>query len=730
MASVLRRFGLARAGGALAALVLLLLAPPPASVGPVAAWSFDTYQRLLPRQRDGYPVTLVAIDGESIARIGQWPWPRTRLAELVTRLAAMQPAVIGFDLVLAEADRTSPEEVAARLESTDADLAARLRALPTHDSVLAAALAQAPVVLGVGLAPDHASAPGRAPVAIETVGDVSGHIQQADGVLRNLPTLERAAAGLAALAGEPEAGIVRRLPVAVAAAAGGAGRPVAARLANSDVATGSAVVASAVNGDAAANAPGSEVAPTASQLWPGFAFEMLRVATGSPALRLNADDDGVRSVEVAERIVGTDADGRFWLHFAPPDARRVVAAADVLAGNVNVEAITGHLVLVGFTAQGTSDLVTTPLGDVRPGYEVHAEAIENVFDGRLLTRPRLAPWLELAAFVLLCVFVIGFVPQAAARHALPAFVLLVAAIAACGVVAFDTRGWLFDVASPVAAGSLVFLLVLGLSYIESERARVAMTALLARAREAQARTDGELEAARRIQLGMLPAADSVADTRVDIAALMLTARMVGGDLYDFFKLDADHLYVAVGDVSGKGVPASLFMAISKSIAHSHAARGVGDLDAVVAAAGAEIARTNPESLFVTLVATVLDLRSGALRYVNAGHETPMLHGVQGLRLLDAGGGPPLCVLDEYAYELATVTLAPGDMLLFVTDGITEALDARGALYGRERLQRVLAQPHADAAALVAAIRDDVLAFARGVDLPDDVAIVALRWQGG
>jgi serine phosphatase RsbU (regulator of sigma subunit) len=674
-----------RTGGALAAGLLLVLGMQPAVLAPLASFTFDACQRLLPRERDDWPVTLVAIDGESLARIGQWPWPRTRLAELVSRLAAQAPAAIGLDLLLVEPDRTSPEQVAAGVEAADATLAARLRALPAHDATLAAALWQAPVVLGVGMDPDHAAAGGREPVPVDVRDDVAVHLPRAGGVLHNLPLLEQAARGVASLGAPKDAGVVRRLPVAVMA------------------------------GDVA---------------WPGLAFEMLRVAGGDGTLVLSGDAGGVRAVEVAGIRVPTDADGHVRPHFAAADPRRVVAAADVLAGNVPRDAIAGKLVLVGFTAQGTSDLVATPLGDVRPGYEVHAEAIESVLAGQVLTRPRLAPWLELLAYAWFVVFAVVVVPRASARHALPAFAAQVAAVLALTVLAFDARGWLFAAAAPLAGGTLVLLVVLALVWLESERARQVLAGQLAREREAAARLDGELAAARRIQVGMLPQASTVADPRVDVAALMLTARMVGGDLYDFFKLDADRLYVAIGDVSGKGVPASLFMAISKSIARSHAGRGDGDLDHVVAAAAAEIARDNPESLFVTLLAAVLDLRSGLLRYVNAGHETPLLHGDRGLRLLDAGGGPPLCVLDDFAYETAEAQLAAGDTLLLVTDGVTEALDARGGLYGRERLQRVLAAPHADAAALVAAVRDDVLAFAHGVDLPDDVAIVAVRYRGG
>jgi serine phosphatase RsbU (regulator of sigma subunit) len=159
---------------------------------------------------------------------------------------------------------------------------------------------------------------------------------------------------------------------------------------------------------------------------------------------------------------------------------------------------------------------------------------------------------------------------------------------------------------------------------EAESQRIALRRLLERQREAAARIAGELEAARRIQMGSLPSPAGAfpGETRVTIYSFLEPAQEVGGDLYDFFRLDADRLVFLIGDVSGKGLPGSLFMAVSKSLYKSTALRRGGEIAHLMREANAEISRDNAEMLFVTVWAGVLDARSGVLTYCNAGHDDP------------------------------------------------------------------------------------------------------------
>jgi serine phosphatase RsbU (regulator of sigma subunit) len=250
-------------------------------------------------------------------------------------------------------------------------------------------------------------------------------------------------------------------------------------------------------------------------------------------------------------------------------------------------------------------------------------------------------------------------------------------------------------------------------------------------REAQARVAGELEAARRIQMGLLPAPRRVfaAEARFALDASLEPARVVGGDFYDCFMLDDRRLFFVVADVSGKGLAASLFMALAKSLLKSIALRGGGDPAAILTQASAEIARDNPESFFVTAFAGVLDARSGALEFCNAGHEPPYLcRPAVAPERLEHTGGPPLCVVERFVYPCARRSLAPGESLCVITDGVTEAMDRAGAFYGRKRLKVVLAGV-AGPAAVVSAIRADVRRFAGAAEPADDLTLLCVRWDG-
>jgi serine phosphatase RsbU (regulator of sigma subunit) len=252
-----------------------------------------------------------------------------------------------------------------------------------------------------------------------------------------------------------------------------------------------------------------------------------------------------------------------------------------------------------------------------------------------------------------------------------------------------------------------------------------------RQREESARVAGEMQAAQRIQLDTLPRAESLTDPRVELAASMEPALEVGGDLYDFYLHDDDRLFFILGDVSGNGLPASIFMAVSKALCKSTMLRAQdADLGALIAQTNVEVSRDNPAALFVTVFAGVLDLRSGALDYCNAGQENPWLVGPGGARIrrLTDGGGPPLCAVDGFAYRAARASLESDDMLCIVSDGVTEANDPARALYGTARVARVL-EGAASAHAAVAALRSDVKTFAAGAEPADDMTVLALRWHG-
>ena len=678
-------------------LLLLLLAalavPEVPGLRLLRLAGFDAYQALAPRVPRSAPVVIVTIDEESLRRYGQWPWPRTWLARLVARLAEARPAAIGLDVLMPEPDRLSPGRLAGILEGLDPVVTRKLAGMPSNDAVLAEALRGRPVVLAVAGVdvPEAMSLAERGVSPVRAFGgDPARFVPRFEGGLHSIAPIEAAAAGRALVSVDPERGVLRRMPMLAA------------------------------------------VGPT---LMPGLALEMLRVAAGAPAISVKVGRGGLEAVGVAGFAIPTEPDGRVWLHYSRSDARRLVPASDVLDGMVPAERFQGRLVLVGATALGLSDTQSTPVTDRMPGIEVHAQLLECILDGALLTRPPLARAIELAMLAAGGVLLLLAVPRLRPRVSAPLLLGLILLALAGGFLAYRARGLLVDGATPGLGLAVLYTALLAVTLTETESRRRALRRQVERQREAAARLAGELEAARRIQMGTLPRPSIVfpGEQRFDLYARLDPAREVGGDLYDFFFLDPDHLFFLIGDVSGKGLPGSLFMAISKALYKSTALRRHGQVAAMMREADAEISRDNTEGLFVTALAGILDARTGALEYCSAGHEPPFLLPRAGrpLMRLTEGGGPPLCAADGFPYDAATRQLEPGDTLCLITDGITEAAAPDGTLYGRPRLEALLGglAPAASAGEIGEAIRRDVGAFTGDAEASDDMAILVLRYTG-
>lgn len=671
---------------------------------------FDSYLRSFPRIRQSQTVAVVAVDEKSLRAIGQWPWPRDQLAELVDAIAARKPAAIGLDLYMPEADQTTPSRVADRLPIAAADLARELRRLPAHEARLAQALHAAPTVLGAAAfeyeTPTTSTGLLTTPVRI-TGADPLPFLRRYPYILASLPELQAAAHGQALTSTDDKEAIVRRIPLVAA--------------------IGELVV-------------------------PALSMEMLRLATGSASVEVVSGSAGVHAVGTADLAVRTQPNGDVWLHFARLEEGSVrnVSAADVMAGNVNSDAITGKLVLIGLTGLGLNDYKATPLGERVPGIEIQAQLLESFLDGRFLLRPT---WIKPGEMLLLLVLgclMIWLVPNAlrvsasadaprrdSAGWLVSAGIVLLFGM---GYLTFWSRGWLFDAATPALGFALLLASLVSSSMLQVERDNQQLLDDRQRLRDQTERLAGEMEAARRIQLGSLPDPQQAfaAERRFGIATLIEPARQVGGDLYDFYMVDAQRLFFIIGDVSGKGIPAALFMAVAKALTRSLAMRLSGGPAQVIAAVNDDLARENAESLFVTMLLGVMDVQTGEIELVNAGHDAPWrlrtARPVEQLAAPHAEGGPPLCMLPGFAYRVQRIRLQPGDRLCLVTDGITEAASDTGEFYGNQRLRAALESANdgtqaAGAEQVVRQVRDDVRRFVAGAEPSDDLTMLVLQWNG-
>ena len=414
-------------GFALLAVLICLRIWDPAPLEELRLRSFDLYQSISPRSSPIRPVVIVDIDEASIAALGQWPWPRTILADLLTRLAELQVAAVAFDVVFPEPDRSSPSEAVKHFREVDDATRERLVHLPSNDEVFAKAIGQGRVVVGQsGTHAASARSPASSPqTGFATVGpDPARFLIAFPHILRNLPNLEQAAAGRGLFTIRPESdGIVRRVPMVMRAE---------------------------------------------GQLVPALTLDLLRTVTGSGAILIRTDEAGVRAVAVPGLEVPTDQNGRVWVYFGLHDRSRYVSAKDVIEGKVAPARIAGKLALLGTSAIGLLDVKTTPVHPAMPGVEVHAQVLEAALTGSLLSAPSYAVAVEMLAALLAGIMIAVLAPVASALTLFATAALTVAAFIAASWILFSRYQMLFDATFPVLATLAVYVTLVLIGYFREQ----------------------------------------------------------------------------------------------------------------------------------------------------------------------------------------------------------------------------------------------------------------------
>jgi sigma-B regulation protein RsbU (phosphoserine phosphatase) len=255
---------------------------------------------------------------------------------------------------------------------------------------------------------------------------------------------------------------------------------------------------------------------------------------------------------------------------------------------------------------------------------------------------------------------------------------------------------------------------------------------LKRTRSAKERMESELNIGREIQMSMLPLSFPAFPDRsdFDVYATLAPAREVGGDFYDLFLIDDQHFCFGVGDVSGKGVPAALFMAVTKTLIKSRAANDLSPAS-ILSHVNTELSRHNDACMFVTIFLAILDLESGRMVYTNAGHNPPYIKRTTGdLVRLDSRHGPILGAKTGLAYGEDRVQLQPDDLVFLYTDGVTEAMNAPEELYTEARLRGLLESSRLDSVEeAVRVMVDDVWDYQGDAEQADDVTVLAASWLG-
>ncbi len=422
---------------ALASLAGIRAIDPP-FLQAVRELSFDYYQRLAPRGFQDSPVRVVDIDDASLALYGQWPWPRDRMAEIVNTLNSMGAAAIAFDVIFAEADRSSPRQLALSLpESSIAaspDVKAALKSLPDTDELFAQALAEAPSILGFAILPSATPQQPQLKAGMAHVGPSPASLlaPYASALGAILPLQEAASGvGSVSLSADDTGGIVRRIPLLVT--------------------------------------DGTEV-------FPSLAVEALRVAQGATGLITRADETGkggaLNGIRVGSFSVPVTETGEFWVYYDWNRPERYVSVADLLDPQKRPKVqplIDGQIIFIGTSAAGLFDIRSTPLGEQVPGVSIHAQAAEQIISGNFLSRPDWAEGAEIIAVLLAGLVLVALLPLTGGLITGAAAVCLTVLMFGGSLLLFVQNGLLIDGLYPSITAFVVFAIGTSMLYVMTDR---------------------------------------------------------------------------------------------------------------------------------------------------------------------------------------------------------------------------------------------------------------------
>lgn len=400
---------------------------------------FDQLQRIWPREKQDLPVRIIDIDEASLAKLGQWPWSRKQLGQLVTELSTLGAAVIAFDIVFPEADRLSPSRIAG-----DPDLVSRLSSaareeitasFPDNDEIFAEAIKGRPVVLAFSNAPGNVRrTPPRLAGFAQTGLDASKAPPLIESVAANIDKLEAAAAGFGGINLDlaREQGIARRVPMLWTDGTG---------------------------------------------FYPSLALEALRVAQGAQTIIVNASEtteNAIDSIRVGDFELPVAEDSYFTLHYRRNTPDTYVSAYRVISGTERealAPLINGSIIFIGTSAAGLLDVRTTSLGETVPGVLIHAQVVEQILNGEYLVRPQWVGGAELLAFFVLGLLLVAIIMFWSPLAATGAGIAALALLAFASAYAFKSLGILVDVTFPVFGIILAFLATLGFRLLVTDSDR-------------------------------------------------------------------------------------------------------------------------------------------------------------------------------------------------------------------------------------------------------------------
>ena len=619
-------------------LLIALKIANPSFVKSISNLSFDLYQKVFTLKKTDSDVVIIDIDEKSLGKFGQFPWSRSVFAKILEKVNQSNPKAIGFDIFFTEKDKQSPEEIIKSYNLIPADVS-QIQNLKGHDEIFREQLEKSKsitAVLGSNV-PSHSNYDRKAKARfLSKGGDPKNFTYSYTYSIGSLETLEKSVKGLGSISFLDQTdGIIRSLPLLV-------------RFDN--------------------------------KIYPTMGLEMIRVGNNQKNIYVEMNEVGINRISARPYKILSDPNGIIWIRYKNSIKSQYISSSDVYDGKFPENFFKDKYVLIGASAQGLFDLVKIPLGVTIPGVEVHANVIENIIDQSFLIRNPNTYVFELIFAIIVSVITFVLSQKIKPKFSLSIFFGSIFIVIIIGFSLFLFRSELVDISYPIFLLTITFLTCLYFRFIEENKMALANL-------QKEAKLLKERELAAGVQKSLFP---DISKFENFIFAKNVPARDVSGDYFDVVRSTPEEYFFTLADVSGKGVKAGMYMAKASSIFRTLTNLKY-PLEKVVFGVNNELVEAKFKGMFVTAVFGKLNIKTGELIFINAGHESILTFDQNKNYEYIKSDMPPMGIVKYFTESMVkstTINLKDKTFVVY-TDGVTEGYLENGEELGAEGVQNII-----------------------------------------
>ncbi len=622
-------------------LILLLLISikiiNPSFIKSVSYLSFDLYQKVFAEKKDS-EVVIIDIDEKSLGKFGQFPWNRSVFAKILDQLNTTNPKAIGFDIFFTEKDKQSPDEIIKSYGLIPSDVM-DLQKLESPDDIFAEKLKVSKSIIAVlgSNVPSHSNYNRKAKARfLSKGGDPKQFTYSYPHSIGSLEKLEKNVKGLGSISFLDQLdGIIRSLPLIV---------------------------------------------QFDKKIYPTMGLEMVRIGAKQKNIYVELNEVGIKRISARPYKIDSDPNGIIWIKYKKSNKNQYISASDVYDGKFQSDFFQDKYVLIGASAQGLFDLVKTPLGFTIPGVEVHANVIENILDKSYLIRNPNTYIFELLFSIIVALITFILSQKIKPKYSLSIFFGNILFIIIIGFSIYKFRSELIDISYPIFIVTLTFLTGLYFRFIEENK--IALANL-----QKEAKLLKERELAAGVQKSLFP---DLSKFENFIFAKNVPARDVSGDYFDVVRSSKEEYFFTLADVSGKGIKAGMYMAKASSIFRTLTNLKY-PLEKIVFGVNNELVEAKFKGMFVTAVFGKLNIITGELIFINAGHESILVFDKEKNYDYIKSEMPPIGIVKYFTETMVkskTINLKDKTIVVY-TDGVTEGYLQNGEELGAEGVQKII-----------------------------------------